>query len=350
MQAHHSDCSRYDDLQVRRAREVEGFNTDLTFMRRALKQLETQWLMVSDTMSGARTEEQFSKLREDVAAASSVEATRAILESHQQFYPDDMTFMPTTITATATSNTGTRRRSTSSSKGGNASVVVDMVPQVREYTLPVASSAASDPSTRSRLRQNGGLLYNRPVVYRTIKSSGYGPTGKKSLVIPQDINEAASTPHAHATNMPHGVAVLAPGFARLYANEVHTAAEVVPPLVSADTIRMHSLYQPTQQVSAEAVEAAEAAQSAAAQAHAVSDQLHDSTSSHPPHAQQSPFQNVAQRKLTGSALRVPADLPQTSGTPFSQGSKSTPLRSQLDALRDRLENLDSQVDALSRSH
>jgi hypothetical protein len=45
--------ARYRRLQTRRARDLEGFSTDVCRLRRALAQLETQWALVGETAYGA---------------------------------------------------------------------------------------------------------------------------------------------------------------------------------------------------------------------------------------------------------------------------------------------------------
>jgi len=237
-------------------------------MRRALRQLETQWAIVNGVVANTALQQvaDAEAGHPGVIAAMAGSSADTLLERNADVYPDDWmpsaaahvpSLVPTMqfgvgvgvragrggrsrspsgtrwVSAPEAAGTATvsyrdgnypgrapgaaavhvtgasalsavmrgRSRSRSKSPGMTAATrtVIDIVPQVRDYTALVSDGSSAggvvaggmDAGTRTRLHQKGGLLANRPVLYRTVKSSGYGQDGKQGVVLPQAVNDAA---------------------------------------------------------------------------------------------------------------------------------------------------------------
>jgi hypothetical protein len=304
---------RYAELQTRRGREIEGFNTDIAFMRRALRQLEAQWVAVNGAVANAAAEgadagaaaaadeeglrggsggrqwdwrpsyaanapslaptiqhggltarslaaaaaglagtpgtsdpaaasqqrrgapghaaaQQFAGFGEGSRAAGSGDLGRLVLGagvdmaagagaaqgwggSRPESAGGQARQQQPLPRARSRSGSRPRRRSASagsrrSGSGGGGSGVdmsaggsgsIEIIPPVRPFeALPAGVTRPADEGAVSRLRAGGGLLVDRPILYRSVPSSGYGEGGLRGKVVAQDVNAAARAAAAAA--------------------------------------------------------------------------------------------------------------------------------------------------------
>lgn len=245
---------KHDDLALRRAREVEGYQRDIAEMKKALKHLEQQWVSFNGAMAKASAEQDANiavalmgganaaapgnVAGMEAAAAVDEELAEAMLAAGIPLplpaFPVPSTSVPLSPYAPQSSSSSQRQqqqrrgrsrsggaRKRSGSRGGqgkgydeqeNHQQFVEIIPPVKDYALPAAgvgsalpassssmgdedgqhsfagSSSASSSQRYRRLKAKGALATDRPVLYRSVKSSGYGPGGKKSVVIAQEVN------------------------------------------------------------------------------------------------------------------------------------------------------------------
>lgn len=210
---------RYRDLQVRRAREIEGYNTDVTLMRKALRQLEQQWVsvggMVTDAALRTAAMDAAAAVRQamghvythssgdgpveselvDAAAAPVLNVAQHLAGLLPRVRPRGRS-NSSGGQSLASSQDRSRSASSSQRRGPRGEprwggLTASSGPAAWD---PVPAAVVADPAQRGRLRQKGALLQDHPVLYRSVRSSGYGRTsGRGTLIDAAGINDAAVT-------------------------------------------------------------------------------------------------------------------------------------------------------------
>lgn len=342
-------------------------------MRRALKQLESQWALFSGAFSGAAMESVVDELRGEMLPRDGRMLER-LVETNQGIYPEDFALQPPALSSLgdpggmmyssapgagegrARSRPRSRSVSGWSSSAGRSTHTPDMVHQVRDYSVPLPTNTAADGVTRSRLRQKGALLSNHPVVYRAARSSGYGGSGRHSIIDPQRINYAAVESDYHEPSGGGAAALidrLAPSFAHVDPSLLEQYVGVInAPLQSFATPYGHgSKPMDVDGLTPLSVrqmrEAHHSPHTGGAPPHMPLEQLTppSGASSRAPEGSSA---DSSVRRVSGAARRVPVDS-EESGGDWAHTGKVASLRGQLQTLRERLRQMDNHVGTIANT-
>jgi hypothetical protein len=226
---------KYADLSTRRARDADGFERDVSTLRRTVHSLEHRWALlagiaesqalgaaIASAMGDASLAAGLANAplagAADSAAVSSASGSlelEAALHESQLSHADAAMFQQqqqqqqqqqrgrsarSSSRDRADRSSSASHRPRSSSRGATAAReswanLVPSATMMRESTPAAGAAVVTDPLQRERLRRKGALLSDNAILYRTARSSGYGP-GAAGTVFPDDVNIAARQPPA----------------------------------------------------------------------------------------------------------------------------------------------------------